>query len=182
MHVPGHIKNSLFRIGRPFDKQVGILHPVYTGKKYRDKTFLHPIWVDGKLSENNERILDFPILFHNNKKVNLHFGQKVAFLPYLVSNTPKGKWLVALGDIWDFEAHERAEGNEESDKGKLMIQQHAAYEDTDSFKIIYRGANPNNLKTLPKVYREKELRTDNEVIEWLVENTVSFDDMNLATN
>jgi len=181
MHVPSHVQNSFLRRANkvPFPSKVGLLKPIYTGEKYK-----------GYIGQDN--LLDYPILFFNNENIPLTYGQPVVFLPHLIDKIKAGdgkwKWLVMAKNIGEMEDNKKRQSTSDEQHHE---QEEAEYKKTDSCKIIYCGVNPNDKAELKKSYEELEKlrkskvdqkQRSNLVIEWIIENAISFDDMNLATN
>jgi len=177
-HIPGHIQNSFLRLVRKtrFTKSVGVLYPIYTGKTLLKKEIVQR----GKL--------DYPILFFNNKGTELSYGQKVAFLPIIVGKRD-GKYLIVATNAVDYEIHKLSDlpGNVKDTSYPPKVQKiinsikdaDTKYEKSDSYDIIYCGGKGNGAKN--RLGAKRKL-SDNEVVEWIVKNAISFDDMNLATN
>lgn len=182
-HVYGHIQNSFLRLvsGTKFTKSVGVLSPHYTGKKLPGRGLV------------NRGKLDYPILFFNDEDTALTYGQQIVFLPRIIGRRTDGKYLVVATSIVDKAIHDASQGRINTavtpqvkkaiNKVNLKEKDYQENPDTyDSYDIIYCGGPGTKAIGKAGIKKKRLLTTSDAVIEWIVNNAVSFDEMNLGTN
>lgn len=170
-HVLGHVEES----NGTYESFVGLLHPAYVAGKTKKEG------EEIKELTNGVKVVvktTFPIIFFSAEEELVH-GQIVRFHPEIIGHY-KDKAFVIATNVVGYQIHDEADEVEKSQTFHSLVN-------TKKFRIksIWKGDwEYKNSKSFREIYVENGIindrpPADEQVYNWLVENAVPFNKMNL---